>query len=136
MALTACRCSSGVARGLTEPGSTDPSSTDPDATEPDATEPGSTEPGSTDPALIDPGPAAPGLATDDVPAMNPVDAVAMLAVLQYLFFGGQVARARGRFAIAAPAQVAVDLWNGPGRNPSEAQELLAWMSANESEWRK
>ncbi len=35
--------------------------------------------------------------------MNPVDAVAMLAVLQYLFFGGQVARARGRFAIAAPA---------------------------------
>lgn len=35
--------------------------------------------------------------------MNAIDAVAMLAILQYLFFGGQVARARGRFAVAAPA---------------------------------
>ena len=48
----------------------------------------------------------------------------------------RVAESQRGFAIAAPAQVAVDLWNGPGRNPSEAQELLAWMSANESEWRK
>lgn len=39
------------------------------------------------------------------------------------------------FTIEPPSQVAVDLWNGPGRNPSEAQELLAWMSANESKWR-
>lgn len=39
------------------------------------------------------------------------------------------------FVIASPSQVAADLWNGPGRNPSEAQELLAWMSANESSWR-
>jgi len=44
-------------------------------------------------------------------------------------------KSRRGFTIAAPTQVAVDLWNGPGRNPSEAQELLAWMSANESEWR-
>lgn len=39
-------------------------------------------------------------------------------------------------ALAAPAQVAVDLMNGPGRNPSEAEELIQWMSTNESRWRK
>jgi hypothetical protein len=38
--------------------------------------------------------------------------------------------------IAAPTQVAADLLNGPGRNPSEAEELLAWMSAHEGAWRK
>lgn len=38
--------------------------------------------------------------------------------------------------LAAPSQVAVDLMNGPGRNPAEAEELLTWMSANESQWRK
>lgn len=43
---------------------------------------------------------------------------------------------RSGLRIAAPAQVAVDLLNGPGRNPSEAEELLAWMAANESEWRR
>ncbi len=43
---------------------------------------------------------------------------------------------RKGYRIAAPTQVAVDLLNGPGRNPSEAGELLAWMSANEGEWRK
>ena len=37
--------------------------------------------------------------------------------------------------LAAPSQVAVDLMNGPGRNPAEAEELLTWMSANESQWR-
>ena len=35
--------------------------------------------------------------------MNTIDAIAMLAVLQYLIFGGQVAWARGKFALAAPA---------------------------------
>lgn len=40
------------------------------------------------------------------------------------------------YRIAAPTQVAADLLNGPGRNPSEAEELLAWMSANEGAWRK
>jgi len=38
--------------------------------------------------------------------------------------------------LAAPSQVAVDLINGPGRNPAEAEELLTWMSANETQWRK
>jgi len=30
-------------------------------------------------------------------------------------------------ALAAPTQVAVDLMTGPGRSPSEAEELLGWM---------
>lgn len=38
-------------------------------------------------------------------------------------------------SIAAPAQVAADLLTGPGRAPSEAEELISWMEANESEWR-
>ena len=36
---------------------------------------------------------------------------------------------------AAPAQVAVDLLNGPGRDPQEAEELIGWMRANEQVWR-
>lgn len=37
--------------------------------------------------------------------------------------------------IAQPGQVAVDLMTGPGRNPSEAEELMDWMERNESSWR-
>jgi len=37
--------------------------------------------------------------------------------------------------IAAPTQVVVDLMTGPGRNPSEAEELLEWMRRNEQSWR-
>lgn len=37
--------------------------------------------------------------------------------------------------IAAPAQVAVDMMTGPGRNPSEAEELIEWMIRNEASWR-
>ena len=37
--------------------------------------------------------------------------------------------------IAAPTQVAVDLMTGPGRNPSESQELISWMQRNEGSWR-
>lgn len=37
--------------------------------------------------------------------------------------------------VAAPAQVAVDLLTGPGRAPSEAEELIDWMVANERKWR-
>lgn len=37
--------------------------------------------------------------------------------------------------IAAPTQVAVDLMTGPGRNPSEAEELIGWMQRNEGSWR-
>ncbi len=35
--------------------------------------------------------------------MNYVHAVAMLAVIQYLFFGGLVGRARGQYGVNAPA---------------------------------
>ncbi len=35
-----------------------------------------------------------------------------------------------------PAQVAVDLMTGPGRSPSEAEEMLEWMRVNEQSWRK
>jgi len=37
--------------------------------------------------------------------------------------------------VAAPTQVVVDLMTGPGRNPSEAEELLEWMRRNEQSWR-
>jgi hypothetical protein len=37
--------------------------------------------------------------------------------------------------IAAPSQVFVDLLTGPGRNPSEAEALLAWVQRNERTWR-
>lgn len=37
--------------------------------------------------------------------------------------------------IAAPTQVVVDLMTGPGRNPSEAEELLEWMRRDEQSWR-
>ncbi|MBW8172122.1 hypothetical protein K0651_03550 [Ornithinimicrobium sp. Arc0846-15] len=37
--------------------------------------------------------------------------------------------------IAHPAQVAVDLMSGPGRNPAEAEELITWMVNNEQSWR-
>jgi hypothetical protein len=36
---------------------------------------------------------------------------------------------------AAPTQVAVDLLTGPGREPSEGEELLDWMKENEDVWR-
>ncbi|MEA5455638.1 hypothetical protein SPF06_12970 [Sinomonas sp. JGH33] len=37
--------------------------------------------------------------------------------------------------VAAPTQVAADLMTGPGRAPSEAEELLDWMERNEQSWR-
>lgn len=44
--------------------------------------------------------------------------------------------ARDGVTLAAPSQVAVDLLNGPGRNPAEGDALIAWMLANEEAWRK
>lgn len=35
----------------------------------------------------------------------------------------------------SPTQLAVDLLTGPGRDPSEGEELLAWMKGNERAWR-
>lgn len=43
--------------------------------------------------------------------------------------------ALGGLTIARPAQVAVDLMTGPGRAPSEANELIEWMTAHEQSWR-
>lgn len=46
------------------------------------------------------------------------------------------AEERGGVQVAAPSQVAVDLLNGPGRAPAEAQALLDWMERNEAAWRR
>lgn len=35
----------------------------------------------------------------------------------------------------APSQLAVDLLTGPGREPSQGEELLEWMKENEDAWR-
>ena len=35
----------------------------------------------------------------------------------------------------APSQIVADLLTGPGRNPTEADELLGWMKRNEDAWR-
>jgi hypothetical protein len=63
--------------------------------------------------------------------------------------GANVALATGKYDVvydrtetvdglrmAALSQVAVDLLDGPGRNPSEATALLDWMEADESRWRR
>ena len=42
---------------------------------------------------------------------------------------------REGFVTVAPTQLAVDLLTGPGREPSEGDELLAWMKRNEDAWR-
>ncbi|GAA1316364.1 hypothetical protein ACFSWE_14785 [Leucobacter albus] len=48
---------------------------------------------------------------------------------------GAFERADG-LRIVTPAQAAADLMTGPGRAPSEAEELLEWMKGNEDAWRK
>lgn len=40
------------------------------------------------------------------------------------------------YPVAAPAQVAADLLNGPGREPSEGEFLIEWMKVNEERWRR
>ena len=37
--------------------------------------------------------------------------------------------------VIALSQLAADLLTGPGRAPTEAEELIAWMTSNESKWR-
>jgi len=37
--------------------------------------------------------------------------------------------------LAAPTQIAADLLTGSGRMPSEGDEMLTWMKANERDWR-
>lgn len=40
-----------------------------------------------------------------------------------------------RLVTVAPSQLAADLLTGPGREPSEGEELLVWMRKNQSAWR-
>jgi hypothetical protein len=42
---------------------------------------------------------------------------------------------RDGLTVAAPTQIAADLLTGSGRMPSEGDEMIAWMKANEREWR-
>lgn len=42
---------------------------------------------------------------------------------------------RDGVACVNPTQLAVDLLTGPGRDPSEGEELLAWMKGDERAWR-
>lgn len=46
------------------------------------------------------------------------------------------ATAEGGYPVAAPAQVAADLLNGPGREPAEGEFLIEWMKGNEERWRR
>ena len=43
---------------------------------------------------------------------------------------------RDGYPVAAPAQVAADLLNGPGREPAEGECLIAWMKEDEKRWRR
>lgn len=45
-------------------------------------------------------------------------------------------RSRFGYPIAAPAQVAADLLNGPGRDPAEGEYLIEWMKGNDEKWRR
>jgi hypothetical protein len=42
---------------------------------------------------------------------------------------------RDGIVCVSPTQLAVDLLTGPGRDPSEGEELLTWMKGNERAWR-
>ena len=42
---------------------------------------------------------------------------------------------RGGLRCVAPGHLAVDLLTGPGREPSQGEEVLAWMESNEHVWR-
>ncbi len=70
--------------------------------------------------------------------LRPADAGAnvILAEPQYeVVFERSLKNVEGAI-VAAPTQVVVDLMTGPGRNPSEAEELLEWMKRNEQSWRR
>lgn len=45
-------------------------------------------------------------------------------------------RSKEGYPVAAAAQVAADLLNGPGREPAEGEYLIEWMKANEEGWRR
>lgn len=56
--------------------------------------------------------------------MHYVHAVAMLAVLQYLFFGGLVAMARGKYGVQAPAVTGDERFERVYRVQANTLELL------------
>jgi hypothetical protein len=59
----------------------------------------------------------------------------LLASPAFEVFTDRSAQRPDGLRLAAPAQVAVDLMTGPGRAPSEAEELMDWMKNNEHAWR-
>lgn len=69
----------------------------------------------------------PADAGSNVVLAEPVDGFAFARTVEATSWGGQ---------LAAPSQVAVDLLTGPGRNPSEGEELIGWMAQNERTWRR
>ena len=56
--------------------------------------------------------------------MNAVDAVAMLAVIQYLVFGSLVGKARGTYGVKAPAVTGHELFERVYRVQMNTLELL------------
>lgn len=56
--------------------------------------------------------------------MHYVDLVALLAIAQFIFFGVQVARARGRYGVKAPAVVGHELFERAYRVQMNTLELL------------
>ncbi|HUH70542.1 MAG TPA: hypothetical protein VLZ05_17795 [Mycobacterium sp.] len=70
--------------------------------------------------------------------LRPADkgANVILAEPKYdVVFSGTTLNDQGA-VIVAPAQAVVDLLTGPGRNPSEGEELISWMELNEPVWRR
>ncbi|MDF3310005.1 helix-turn-helix domain-containing protein [Rhodococcus sp. T2V] len=74
--------------------------------------------------------------------LHPVDpdtaeaANVILGEPEYSVVFENTSRAEDGYTIAAIEQVAVDLLSGPGRNPAEGEELIGWMQAHESAWRR
>ena len=56
--------------------------------------------------------------------MNYIDIVAVLAVLQLIFFGALVGRARGKYGVAAPAVVGHEMFERAYRVQMNTLELL------------
>jgi hypothetical protein len=73
----------------------------------------------------------------DAWGLRPADTGAnvLLAEPHSFVFARTVASREWGGRLAAPAQVAADLLTGPGRNPSEGEELISWMKDNEPSWR-
>jgi hypothetical protein len=73
----------------------------------------------------------------DALGLRPIDTAAnvVLAAPRYDIVFERAESVEG-LQLAALSQVAVDLATGPGRSPNEADALLDWLEANESDWRR